>query len=89
MRTEGPDFLQRNAALGTEIRRTLTDIDGIEKELGKAAKAIDSATGLTAKYRIRLQGLCQSVTDRIVGFNPMIHFYFRISSRHICTQPPT
>jgi hypothetical protein len=60
MRIEGPDFLQRNAALGGEIRRTLTDIDGIAKELGKAAKAIDSATGLTAKYRVRLQGLCDN-----------------------------
>ncbi len=39
MRTEGPDFLQRNAALAEEVRRTFADIDAIEKELGKASKA--------------------------------------------------
>ena len=30
MRTEGPDFLQKNAALADEVRRTLVDIDEIE-----------------------------------------------------------
>ncbi len=30
MRTEGPDFLQRNAALAEEVRRTFADIDAIE-----------------------------------------------------------
>jgi hypothetical protein len=60
MRAEGPDFLQRNVALGIEILRTLIDLDGIEKELGKAAKAIESATGLTTKYRLRLQRLCDN-----------------------------
>ena len=61
MRTEGPDFLQKNAALAEEVRRTLIDLDEIEKELTKAAKSIDTATGLTNKYRIRLQGLCDNV----------------------------
>jgi hypothetical protein len=60
MRTEGPDFLQHNAALGEEIRRTLVDLDEVEKELKKAAKAIDVATGLTGKYRVRLQRLCDN-----------------------------
>ena len=60
MRTEGADFLQRNAALAEEVRRSLVDLDELEKELKKAAKAVDAAAGLTTKYRIRLQGLCES-----------------------------
>jgi len=60
MRTEGPDFLQKNAALAEEVRRTLADLDEVEKELKKAAKSIDTATGLTGKYRVRLQGLCNN-----------------------------
>ena len=58
MRTEGPNFLQKNAALAEEIRRTFVDLDEVEKELGKASKAIDAASVLTAKYRGRLQELC-------------------------------
>jgi predicted nuclease with TOPRIM domain len=60
MRTEGPDFLQRNAALADEVRRTFADIDAIEKELGKASKAIQSVSGLVAKYKGRLNSLCDS-----------------------------
>ena len=40
MRAEGPDFLQRNAALADEVRRTLADIDEIEGQLKKAEAAI-------------------------------------------------
>jgi hypothetical protein len=58
MRTEGADFLQKNVALAEEVRRTLVDLDEVEKELKKAAKAIEAATGLTSKYKARLQGLC-------------------------------
>lgn len=58
MRAEGVDFLQINAAMAEEVRRTLVDLDEVEKELKKAAKAIDTATGLTSKYRVRLQTLC-------------------------------
>jgi hypothetical protein len=60
MRTEGPDFLQKNVALAEEIRRTLVDLDEIEKELKKATKAIGSATGLVANYRGRLKTLCDT-----------------------------
>ena len=60
MRTEGVDFLQKNAVVGEEVRRTLVDLDEVEKELKKAAKAIDTATGLTGKYRVRLQVLCDN-----------------------------
>jgi hypothetical protein len=60
MRTEGPDFLHKNAALADEVRRTLTDIDEIEGQLKKAGTAIEKAQALTAKYRARLTGLCGS-----------------------------
>jgi chromosome segregation ATPase len=60
MRAEGPDFLQRNAALAAEVRRTLADIDEVEGQLKKAGTAIEKAQALTTKYRARLAGLCDS-----------------------------
>jgi hypothetical protein len=60
IRVEGPDFLQRNAALTEEIRRTFVDVDEIEKELKKAAKAVESASELVGRYRARLQTLCDN-----------------------------
>ena len=60
MRAEGPDFLQRNAALANEVRRTFVDIDEIEGHLNKAGTAIGKAQSLTTKYRARLTGLCDS-----------------------------
>ena len=60
MRAEGPGFLQRNAALADEVRRTLADIDEIEGHLRKAGTAIEKAQALTARYRARLAGLCGS-----------------------------
>jgi hypothetical protein len=62
MRAEGADYLQKNAALSDEVRRTLVDLDEIGKELGKAARAVEAATGLTAKHRVRLQTLCGNVS---------------------------
>jgi hypothetical protein len=59
MRIEGADFLQKNSALADEVRRTLVDLDEVEKELKKATKAIDTAAGLTGKYRVRLHSLCE------------------------------
>ena len=64
MRTQGSDFLEKNAALGEEIRRTFADLDRVESELKKAARAITSASGLVAKYRERLQELCESPVGR-------------------------
>jgi hypothetical protein len=58
MRIQGFDFVENNAALAEEVRRTFADIDRIESELKKAAKAIGSASGLVSKYRGRLQELC-------------------------------
>jgi hypothetical protein len=60
MGTEGPQFLQKNSALAEEVRRTFADLDEVEKELKKAAKAIDAVSGLTVKYRARLQALCDN-----------------------------
>jgi DNA repair exonuclease SbcCD ATPase subunit len=60
MRAEGVDFLQRNAALADEVRRTLQDIDEIEGQLKKAETAIGKAQVMTTKYRARLAGLCNS-----------------------------
>jgi hypothetical protein len=56
MRTGGADFLQKNAAMADEVRRTLVDLDEVEKELKKAAKAIDATTGLAGKYRVQAAG---------------------------------
>jgi hypothetical protein len=70
MRTEGPDFLQKNSALAEEVRRTFVDLDEVEKELGKASRAIDAASGLTAKYRGRLQALCDNAAARRIAPKP-------------------
>jgi hypothetical protein len=57
---EGADFLDRNAALAEEVRRSLVDLDEIEKELKKAAKAITSASGLVIQHRGRMRELCEN-----------------------------
>lgn len=62
MRVQGSDFLERNAAVAREIERTFVDLDRIEGELKKATKAITSASGLVARYRIRLDELCDNAT---------------------------
>jgi hypothetical protein len=59
MRIEGADFLQRNSALSEEVHRTFVDLDEVEQELKKAAKSIEAASGMTMKYRARLQALCE------------------------------
>jgi len=65
MRVQGLDFLDKNAALSDEIRRTFIDIDRIEAELKKASKAIISASLLVTKYRGRLESLCDSTAQKI------------------------
>ena len=69
MRTEGADFLQKNSALAEEVRRTFVDLDEVEKELKRAAKAIDTVSDLTAKYRGRLQALCDAATSAKIAPN--------------------
>jgi len=64
MRLQGADFLEKNAAVADEVRRTFADLDRIEGELKRATKAITSASGLVSKYRGRLQELCQTAVGR-------------------------
>ena len=64
MRLRGADFLEENAAVAEEVRRTFVDLDRIDAELRKAAKAISSASVLVSKYRGRLQELCESAVGR-------------------------
>jgi hypothetical protein len=59
---EGSDFLQKNAALSDEVRRTLAEVDEIDSQLRKAEAAIGNAQALTAKHRARLAGLCETGT---------------------------
>lgn len=62
MRKEGADFLTKNSRLAAEVSSTLSDIDEIERELRKAAKAVECAKELASAYRSRLQHLCDSAT---------------------------
>jgi len=64
MRVHGFDLLERNAMLAEELRRTFPEIDRIEKELGKAAKAIQSVSVLVVRYKERLRELCDSSACR-------------------------
>src|SRR6202008_3224581 len=64
MRVQGFDLLEKNAVLAEELRRTLPEIDRIEKELGKAAKAIQSVSALVERYKERLRELCDSSACR-------------------------
>jgi hypothetical protein len=70
MRLQGSDFLDKNAALADEVRRTFGDIDRIESELKKAAKAIGSASGLVTKYRGRLQEFCDNAAAPTIAPKP-------------------
>ncbi len=63
MRVQGFDLLDRNAVLAEELRRTFPEIDRIEKELGKAAKAIQSISALVVRYRERLRDLCNAAAN--------------------------
>jgi hypothetical protein len=67
MEAEGSNFLQKNSALAEEVRRSFVDLDEVEKHLKKAGQAIDAVSGLTAKYRARLQGLCDTAASAKVA----------------------
>lgn len=67
MRVQGLDLLERNAVLAEELRRTFPEIDRIEKELGKATKAIQSVSALVVRYSERLRELCDSSTVSKIG----------------------
>jgi hypothetical protein len=62
MHVEGSGFLNKNVALASEVRRSLGDLDGIENELKKAAKTIQSVSALVGKYRERIQALCDQAS---------------------------
>jgi vacuolar-type H+-ATPase subunit I/STV1 len=70
MRGEGFDLLERNTVLAEELRRTFPEIDRIEKELGKAVKAIQSVSALVVRYRERLRALCDSSASRGLAIAP-------------------
>ena len=67
MRVQGSDFLDKNAVLADEVRRTFADLDRIDSELKKAAKAVTSASGLVTKYRVRLHCLCESAAAQKIA----------------------
>jgi hypothetical protein len=64
MRAQGMDFLDKNVALAEEVRRTFADLDRIDSELKKAAKAVTSASGFLMKYRERLHSLCENTAPQ-------------------------
>jgi hypothetical protein len=70
MRVQGFDLLERNAVLAEELRRTFPEIDRIEKELGKAAKSIQSVSSLVVRYRERLRELCDSAAAAKIATTP-------------------
>jgi len=70
MRVQGFDLLDRNAVLADEVRRTFPEIDRIEKELGKAAKSIQSVSALVVRYRERLRDLCDTAANAEIDAKP-------------------
>jgi predicted nuclease with TOPRIM domain len=70
MRVQGSDLLEKNAVLADELRRTFPEIDRIEKELGKAAKAIQSVSALVVRYRERLRDLCDTAANGKIDAKP-------------------
>jgi hypothetical protein len=70
MRVQGSDLLEKNAVLADELRRTFPEIDRIEKELGKAAKAIQSVSALVVRYRERLRDLCDTTANGKIDAKP-------------------
>lgn len=70
MRVQGFELLDRNAVLAEELRRTFPEIDRIEKELGKAAKAIQSISALVVRYRERLREVCDAAASAKIDAKP-------------------
>jgi hypothetical protein len=70
MKVQGFDLLERNAVLAEELRRTFPEIDRIEKELGRAAKAIQSVSALVVRYKERLRELCDASAVSRIGTAP-------------------
>ncbi len=66
MRVEGPDFLERNADLAREVKRSFEDLDKLDVELNRASRAIEASKALVVKYRDRLQALCDASSGTAV-----------------------
>jgi len=81
MQVQGFDLLERNAVIAEELRRTFPEIDRIEKELGKAAKAIHSVSALVVRYRERLRGLCDTASAAKITPTPERHGSVAAASR--------
>jgi len=81
MRTQGFDLLEKNAMLADELRRTFPEIDRIEKELGKAAKAIQSVSALVVRYRERLRDLCDAAASAKIDAQPHRDLHDRQTAR--------
>jgi hypothetical protein len=73
MRVHGFDLLDSNALLAEELRRTFPEIDRIEKEVGKAAKAIQSISAQVVRYRDRLRDLCDTAASAKITPKPERH----------------
>ena len=71
VRLHGFDLLERNSVLADELHRSFPEIDRIERELGKAAKAIQSISALVVRYKERLRDLCDTATN--VKIDPKPH----------------
>ncbi|MBZ5723326.1 MAG: hypothetical protein LAO03_23565 [Acidobacteriia bacterium] len=82
MRVQGFDLLERNAMLAEELRRTFPEIDRIEKELGKAAKAIQSVSAMVVRYKERLRELCETSTATLDSKEPRNDGGMSVVSRH-------
>ena len=63
MRVQGDELLEKNVLLADELRRTFPEIDRMERELGKAAKAIQSVSALVTRYKDRLCELCDNAAQ--------------------------
>ena len=70
MRGQGFDLLERNAVLAEELRRSFPEIDRMEKELGRAAKAIQSVSALVVCYRERLRCICDTAASARIASKP-------------------
>jgi antitoxin component of RelBE/YafQ-DinJ toxin-antitoxin module len=73
MRVQGMDFLDKNVALAEEVRRTFADLDRIDAELKKAAKAVTTASGLVRKYRDRIHSVCDSAGSQKIVPSRQLH----------------
>lgn len=61
---DGSDFLNKNIAVAEEVRRSLIQLDEVEKHLKKASHSIASASSLVANYRSRVLQICETAVEK-------------------------